>query len=505
MTYTFKLARRLARFRVAAAAVATIFSLSCNVGADLTGPLPIEVDPAIVVLPIGGTQQFTLQGSSVGGSAVIWSASGGTISATGLYTAGSTTGTYEITASEPSGNAGFAAVLITTAAPVPPSSSDSGVAVFPGQSLQAAVDGNPAGTTFILKAGTHQNQTVVPKRGNSFIGEQGTVMDGGLVKNWAFRTPSGATGSAVPDSVTIRGIKITRYIPLRQYGAIMAGGDAANENANDWTVADCEISYNPVGAGIRVGNRMKILRNNIHHNGQIGMIGAFGADILIEGNEIAYNNTDGYTMGDEAGGFKITQSTGLIVRNNRSHHNQGPGMWTDYDNINVLYENNLVEDNASAGIFHEISQAAVIRNNTVRRNGLGNYSWLYGAGIQVSTSRNVEVYANTVEENARGIVGIMQNRGTSARYGLMETANLYVHDNRVTMSVVATDANGHGNVTGFSTDNGDNSYYTSKNNRFVNNNYILGTAPKYFTWQNQQLTEAQWQAYGQDVTGSITR
>jgi hypothetical protein len=378
------------------------------------------------------------------------------------------------------------------------------VSISPGQNIQAAVDAHPEGTTFRLKSGTYQNQTVIPKSGNSFIGEPGTIMDGGLVTSYAYRVPN-SSGSAVPDNITIQRIKITRYSPKFHFGAILAGGDAENENSDNWVIADCEISHNITGAGIRLGNRTQVLRNHIHHNGQIGMVGVFGDDILIEGNEFAYNNTDGYSLGNEAGGFKVAQSSGLVVRGNWSHHNQGPGMWTDFDNVNALYEDNLVEDNATAGIFHETSQAAVIRNNVVRRNGFSFHSWLYGGGIQISTSKNVEIYGNTVEENARGIVGIMQTRASSPVYGRPSLENLYVHDNTVRMTVVATTPEGHGNVSGISTDQGDESYYSSRGNRFENNHYILGRAPKYFTWHNRELTEAEWQALGLDVTGTFTR
>jgi hypothetical protein len=98
----------------------------------------------------------------------------------------------------------------------------------------------------------------------------------------------------------------------------------------------------------------------------------------------------------------------------------------------------------------------------------------------------------------------MQNRG-SGTYGAFVVENLYVHDNIVTMRAVATDANGYGNATGFSQDIGDPSYYTSRNNRFSNNKYYLGSARTYFSWMNAQLTESEWRAYGNDTNGVFVR
>ena len=63
------------------------------------------------------------------------------------------------------------------------------------------------------------------------------------------------------------------------------------------------------------------------------------------------------------------ESTNVTFRNNFVHHNQGDGIWYDSDNTGALIEGNRVEDNARNGIFYEASIGAIIRNNTIRRNG----------------------------------------------------------------------------------------------------------------------------------------
>ena len=156
-------------------------------------------------------------------------------------------------------------------------------------------------------------------------------------------------------------------------------------------------------------------RNNyVHHNCGFGFVGA-GVNVVVEGNEIAYNNImagSTNTCGSDsfwgAGGSKWVCTTSLIVRGNFSHHNDGPGLWTDINNIYSLYENNIIEDNVRGGIFHEISYDATIRNNTIRRNGTGkDYPWwTTGAGIEIVSSRNVEVYGNTLVDNWQGITGL---------------------------------------------------------------------------------------------------
>lgn len=458
----------------------------------------VVLTPSTVSLQAAATQQFSASGKMSDGStgpvSVTYAVTGGTITTAGLYTAGQTAGTFRVIAKQTNGTlADTSAVTIT----VP--STPSGIAIYPGQSIQAAVNANPAGTTFLVKAGTHHSQSVVPKSNDVFIGEPGTILDGDNAVTYAFSRGS----SPYPSNVQIRSLVVQHYTNPAQYGAIHAGEHTAADGTVGWIVADCEIRYN-VGAGIRLGHKMQVLRNNIHHNGQIGILG-IGDSILIDGNEIAFNNYQkAYSFGWEAGGTKFVKTRWLVVRNNYSHDNWGPGLWTDGDNLNALYEGNRVEDNAGNGIFHEISEAAIIRNNTVLRNGIaGGVSWYYGAGIFISASRNVEIYGNTVSENGRGIIGIMQNRG-SGSYGIHELANMYVHDNNVTMSVVATDGTGHNNVSGVAQDVGDLSYFTSKGNRFVHNTYHLGSASRYFTWMNQEVGKTVWTGtYGQDVTGTF--
>ena len=132
------------------------------------------------------------------------------------------------------------------------------------------------------------------------------------------------------NNVTIRGLIIEKYAIPDQMGAI---GDQYQKDG--WIIEENEIRLNH-GAGVNVGTNSILRNNNIHHNGQKG-IGAGGGNILIEGNEIAYNLWNGTSSGWEGGGSKFAFTDRLIVRNNYVHHNAGPGLWSDIDNINTLY------------------------------------------------------------------------------------------------------------------------------------------------------------------------
>ncbi len=255
------------------------------------------------------------------------------------------------------------------------------------------------------------------------------------------------------------------------------------------------------GVGLRTSHGMRLTGSKLHHNGQMGM-GGGGGDVLVEGNEIAYNNTNGFDAGWEAGGTKFVATDRLVARNNFVHHNNGPGIWLDIDNINFTIDGNTTEDNystshaASPGIFIEISYGGVIRNNIVRRNGAGFNPWLWGAGILVAASggSGLEITGNTVENNEHGVALIQQNRGSGA-HGAYNVQNVWVHDNTIRM------ARG---MTGAVQDWGGTVIYSGRNNRFERNTYYLSPEAR-FAWMDGERSDAQWRAYGQDTTGTFNR
>lgn len=370
------------------------------------------------------------------------------------------------------------AATTTTTRPVssttrPPVSG--GVEVRSGESIQGAVNAHPAGTVFVLKAGVHRGQSVVPKDGNVFVGESGAVLDGGGVAS--------AFGGGARD-VVVRGLVIEGYAP--GFGRAVVG-----QGGSGWLVEGNEVRNND-GTGIHIGvvGGYVVRDNYVHHNSQMGVSGQ-GVGSVIEGNEIAYNNTGGYSWTSataEAGGTKFVMTSGLVVRNNHVHHNAGPGLWTDGSNRGARIEGNLVEDNGGPGIFHEISYAAVITNNRVYRNQY--------VGIWVSASSDTEVSYNDVRDNTHG--GIAANQDPR---GDFTVRNLWVHHN--TVRLVAP-SHSYWGWSGIQQQIGNQSIFTSWNNRFDYNTYIVPAGlDRPFNWMDQRLTFTQWQAYGQDTHSSF--
>jgi parallel beta-helix repeat protein len=305
------------------------------------------------------------------------------------------------------------------------------------------------------------------------------------------RTPFAFAGGA--SGVTLRGLTIEKFATPTHEGAV-------NGSGSGWVIEDSEVRWNHF-AGIRTGDRAVARRNKVHHNGAFGFIGS-GQSITVENNEVSYNNTLGYNAYWGAGGSKWVYTAGLVVRGNYSHHNFGNGLWTDINNVNVLYENNRVEDNDLVGIFHEVSYSAVIRNNTISRNGVRRPypGWVDGAGILVSGSTDVEVYGNTLVDNWQGIGGLEGHRG-SGNAGPWELRNLNVHDNVITQT--GTTAAGSGR-SGIIDTAGTGAF--NANNRWSHNSYQLPSSQLLnFIWMGGDVSKESWQNYGHDQNGSFNR
>jgi hypothetical protein len=287
-----------------------------------------------------------------------------------------------------------------------------------------------------------------------------------------------ATVASFAFESTASGVSISK-LTIEKYGSRAQKGAIHSREGARWIIEDCVVRLNS-GGGISVGSGTRVHNCDVHHNGQIGIEGS-GKDILIEGNRIWSNNIYGFDPEWQAGGVKIAESDGVTFRGNHVRDNIGPGLWCDIDCRDVVYENNLVENNQQMGIHHEISFKALIRNNVLRNNGGGKRHWFWGADISVAASQDVEVTGNkvTVAPDGCGIMLIDQGR-RSEQGAIYKTRNNTVHGNEMTFEG-APCAGGASD-----TKPGDENFgiITNGNNRFDANTYrVQGTSgAARFVW-----------------------
>jgi len=446
------------------------------------------VTPHGITVPSGNTEQFSAVG--MGDGAVEWTTTGGTMTATGVFIAGPTPGTYAVTATTAAGSMSVAVTVTARTASTPRSPVP--VTINPGDNIQAAVQANPLGTTFLIRRGIHRRQSIVrPKDGMSFVGEAGAILDGEHAAGQAFDLYQ-------TRNVVVRGLRITRYAPPNLNSALEgAGSDGALIEGN-------EIDHNANGEsrayGLSIGSASIIRRNIIHHNGWLGINGYRAVDTLIEGNDV-YANPPAYfndTVG-EAANVKLFDCGRITIRGNHVHDGIFRGIWVDTMRPDVTIEHNRVVNHGRAGIWYEVSYRGVIRNNYVENAGYHQTrlpDWLRGGGIEVSNSPDVSVLNNTVVNSLNGIIGLQAQSYRDGPYGKSQLRNLLVQGNTILMP---------SGQTGITENVGSAEVFTSWNNRFVGNRFELLNNPNPFAWMGQQLDERQWQAYGQGTNDLFAR
>ena len=381
----------------------------------------------------------------------------------------------------------------TTTAPTTttiPTTACTGVQVSAGSNLVTVASANPAGATFCLASAVYQISTPIPfQTGDRWIGALGS---GG--QRLSVITGNDTTDylvTAATANVTLRNVIVEHFANALQQG-VNTGSQTA------WLLDNIESRFNKA-FGWHTHDDTVVRNSYIHHNHQAGL-GGQGDRVIVEGTEVSFNNWLGeHNWGWEAGGSKWVNTVNFTVRTSRFISNCGPGIWTDGSNSGVLYEGNEASNNYGPGIFHEIGGSAIIRGNTVAGNAWGaagglcaNASSGYAGGILISESHPVEVYGNTLTGNAGGIIAIDNNRGTG-----VYVADLYVHDNDITV----TDATGDAAAGCYDFGTAYNCY--ANRNRFEANTYHVGTDPTPFYWAGAERSFVQWQGYGFDLTGSI--
>ena len=451
------------------------------------------------------------------------------------------------------------------------------VDVYPANTIETIVNANPAGTTFVITAGTYRMQSVTPKSGDIFEGQPGAILNGSqlltsFTRSGSYWVASGqsehgtANGNCLPGysgckypedlffnnvplqrvealadvaagkwyfdysaekayfldnptgktveisvtthafsgsatNVTIKGLTIEKYAAPAQDGAISCYDVTHVCSGTGWTIESNEIRLNH-GGGIRLAPNQVIHSNYIHHNGQEGLTGS-GSNILVQDNEIAFNNTLSFDFRWEAGGTKFSNTTNLVVQGNYVHDNKGPGLALDYQSYNWTIQGNRTSGNYIAGILDEISYDGTARYNIIEHDasypGKTNPSMWWACGFFNLDSTNAQVYGNTLIDNSNGICAVSSPRGSGNR-GAFEVQNLSAHDNVIVQSVgSAVGAVAASDATSL------NVYSSSWNNHWTSNTYKLSNALAY-DWKGGSsdvtMDATQWQSFGQDTAGT---
>ena len=278
-----------------------------------------------------------------------------------------------------------------------------GVTLSPGDDIQAAVNSNPSGTTFTLTPGVYRMQTVVPKDGDVFAGQQGATLVGASVigaSSWT-QTSSGvwvASVSGISPESSYRGECDSTHPacmypedlffdskPLTRVASLSLV--APGKWFLDYSTDKAYVGSDPSGHTVEISVDHAAFWGSASNVTIRGLKIEKYASIAGKGAINALDSLNGY--GPAADKWTVDSNELLL--------NHGAGVRV---NNGMVVENNKIHDNGEMGIGGNGDQI-LVKNNDVYNNNYVGYSFVWEAGgIKVSTfATHVTIEGNYVHDN----------------------------------------------------------------------------------------------------------
>lgn len=209
------------------------------------------------------------------------------------------------------------------------------------------------------------------------------------------------------DNMAFRGLNF-EYAAAKTDGAPLV-----IRNSDGILIEDSQFVWsNWAGFDIRRSQNITVLNSDANYNGVRGM-GVFNVqNVYIENVDNLYNNWRG-AMGGFNGwdaGQKFLLVHRGVFRNFRAEHNEGAGLWLDFDMQHILVEDSTICDNYPIGLFIEASPGPiVVRNNTICNNRAQARNFGNG-GIFATNSEQVLLENNRIFGNDAYQVRLFESR-----------------------------------------------------------------------------------------------
>jgi hypothetical protein len=287
----------------------------------------------------------------------------------------------------------------------------------------------------------------------SAVGAGDVYLDKSAMKIYMLDNPSGKTVEYTVASSAVTGESGSRLEGLVVEKFANDGFTVAIDGSHGMTIAYNELRY-AHGQGLNGGPMTQ--HNFVHHCGLNGLdtiAGTSGA--VFQYNEVSFNNTAHYDYFWAGGGSKFWKSTGTVVKYNYVHDNYGRGLWDDTDNT-ITYANNIVANNQSDGIIHEVGHAATIENNTIS----GNHDGVCLIAFPRHDEGIDRYLENVVVENNK-----IDLPAGSGYHGILEEGTPYNNP-------------------------------LSAGNKFEGNSYTFGDTADHFILGTTPISYSQWQSEG---------
>jgi trimeric autotransporter adhesin len=220
---------------------------------------------------------------------------------------------------------------------------------------------------------------------------------------------SDPTGAEVRASDLVRALmiraegSIVRGIGIRRFAPSVPDMGAVTVERNKVLVENVAIT-DTATTGLCVASAADVVLRNLYlaRNGLLGACSSVSDNLTLDRVLSENNNTEHFNRAPVSGGFKITRSRGLVVKDSVFAKNDGPGLWFDESVYDMTITGNEMRDNAGHGISIEISAKALFADNIVTNNG--------GFGIKINNTSDVSVWNNTFVGNDRSINIVQDTR-----------------------------------------------------------------------------------------------
>lgn len=198
------------------------------------------------------------------------------------------------------------------------------------------------------------------------------------------------------DGSTLSGLTIRRFAPsIPDMGAVVLEGNGSR-------MVDVAIEESATSGVFVTGTGSTLERVTVRDSGLIGVAANFADRLTLDGVLLTGNNSEHFNHAPVSGGFKITRSQHLTVRNSVMNDNLGPGIWIDQSVLDSVISSTDVLDNAGHGLFAEISNRLLLVDVVIAGNRR--------QGLKINDTSEVMVWRSTIVGNGVAIAILQEQR-----------------------------------------------------------------------------------------------
>jgi trimeric autotransporter adhesin len=198
--------------------------------------------------------------------------------------------------------------------------------------------------------------------------------------------------SVLTTAVSLRGAGSALLgVGVRRYATSLPLMGTLRALATGVVLENVLVSDNATQGVFLQGTGLGVRNVTSDRNGSMGIAATYADGLKAVGLKVTRNNNEHFNSSPSAGGFKLTKTRGISIKDSVSSGNDGSGIWMDESCYDATLTGNDLLDNAVNGMSFEISSKGLFVNNLVVRNG--------GVGMKFNDAQNVSAWNNTMVDN----------------------------------------------------------------------------------------------------------